>query len=169
MSTDSTTGGPVAALPPGDADTVAARLAAHPFTTGLDAEHVEVLAHLAGETTVPAGGFVFRHGRDADACYLLTAGDVALEVAVPGQGPITIQTLHAGDVLGWSWAWPPRRWHLDAHCRTDVSALVLDAALLREALAAHPELGYLVVMRIGGLLVDRLEHARDQLVSAVTS
>ena len=160
---------PAPLLASGDLDGLGARLAAHPFARGLSAGHVAALADAAGEVTVPAGAFLLRHGRDADACYLLTAGDVALEVAAHNHPPTTLQTLHAGDVLGWSWLWPPHRWHLDAHCRTDVEAIVLDAAPVRAALAADPELGFAVTHRIGALLVDRLEHARDQLASVVTT
>lgn len=152
----------------GRSDELAARLAAHPFARDLDAAHVEALLELAGEVELAAGEFVFHHGRPAETMYLLTAGDVALEVAVPGHAPIILQSLHEGDVLGWSWLWPPYAWHLDAHCRTAVSAIAIDAVRLREALAADPGMGSVVAMRIGGMLVDRLQHARDQLASAVT-
>ena len=152
----------------GSRDQLAATLAAHPFTTDLDAPHLDALTDLAGLVEVGADRFVFRHGRPADTVYLLIEGDVALEVAAPGRDPVILQTLHAGDVLGWSWLWPPYRWHLDAHCRTDMTAVALDAVGLREALAADPVMGCVVAMRIGGVLVDRLQHARDQLASAVT-
>lgn len=156
-------------LEPGHHDELAARLAAHPFTDGLDASHVDALAELAGEVTLRRGEFVFRHGRPADTLYLLTAGDVALEIGVPGREPLTIQTLHEGDVLGWSWLWPPYEWHLDAHARSDVRALAVDAVALRHQLTTDPVMGCVVAMRVGGVLVDRLRHARDQLASAVTS
>lgn len=156
-------------LEEGSRDRLTATLAAHPFTAGLDAAHLRALADLAGEVTVEAGRFVFRHGRPADTLYLLTAGDVALEVAVPGRDPVILQTLHEGDVLGWSWLWPPYQWHLDAHCRSRVTAIAIDAVGLRDALTADPVMGCVVSMRIGGVLVERLQHARDQLASAVTT
>ena len=37
------------------------------------------------------------------------AGSVAIETEVPGRGAVTVETLHAGDVLGWSWLLPPYR------------------------------------------------------------
>lgn len=154
-------------LDKGSRDELTARLAAHPFTADLDAPHLDTLADLAGLVTVGADRFVFQHGRPADTVYLILAGDVALEVAAPGQDPVILQTLHEGDVLGWSWLWPPYQWHLDAHCRTEMTAIALDAVGLREALAEDPVMGCVVAMRIGGVLVDRLQHARDQLASAV--
>lgn len=153
----------------GNRDALTAVLAAHPFTKDLDAAHLETLADLAGEVTVEADRFVFRHGQPADTVYLVTVGDVALEVTTPGREPVILQTLHEGDVLGWSWLWPPYLWHLDAHCRTAVTAIAIDGVQLRDALSADPVLGCVVSMRIGGVLVDRLQHARDQLASAVTA
>lgn len=153
----------------GSRDALTATIAAHPFTADLDAAHLETLADLAGEVTFGADRFVFRHGQPAETVYLLTGGDVALESLVPGRHPITLQTLHDGDVLGWSWLWPPYLWHLDAHCRSDVTAIAIDAVGLRDALTADPVMGCVVSMRIGAVLVDRLQHARDQLASAVTT
>lgn len=166
---NTTTTGRPAELTSGNSHQLTAVLAAHPFSQGLDAAHLEALAELAGEIELRAGEFVFRCGRTADTLYLLTGGDVALEVAVPGHEPTTLQTLHEGDVLGWSWLWPPYQWHLDAHARTDVKAIAIDGVRLRQALAADPVMGCVVAMRIGAGLVDRLHHARDQLAAARTT
>ena len=153
----------------GSRDELAATLAAHPFTSDLDAPHLELLTDLAGLVTVEADRLVLRHGQPADTVYLLVEGDVALELAGPEQERITLQTLHEGDVLGWSWLWPPYHWHLDARSLTDVRAIALDGIGLREALAADPVLGCVVTMRIGGVLVDRLRHARERLASSLTA
>ena len=45
-------------------------------------------------------------------------GDVALEIVVPGRGPHVVETLHTGEVLGWSWLFPPYRWTFDAQALT---------------------------------------------------
>lgn len=156
-------------LEQGQRDALAAELAAHPFTSGFDAPHVDALCDLAGEVELAEGELVLRHGQPADTLYLLLEGDVALEVGGPGEAPGTLQTLHAGDVLGWSWLWPPYEWHLDARARTHVRAIAIDAVALRHALADDPVLGCVVTMRVGVVLADRLRHARDQLASATAT
>ena len=35
---------------------------------------------------------------------------MALEIYAPQRPPIVVQTLEAGDILGWSWLVPPYRW-----------------------------------------------------------
>ena len=37
-----------------------------------------------------------------------------VEIDVPTRGPITLQTLADGEMLGWSWLFPPYRWQFDA-------------------------------------------------------
>ena len=74
------------------------------------------------------GRTVFKEGGDADACYLIVDGDVALEIVTAAAGAARHQTLHAGEVLGWSWLFPPYRWSFDAQALTEAKAIRFDAA-----------------------------------------
>ncbi len=71
----------------------------------------------------------------------------ALETYFPARGPVTIETLEAGEVLGWSWLFPPYRWHLDARALTTVRATAFDGACLRGKCEADPALGYELMSR----------------------
>ena len=75
---------------------------------------LERLVRCASVLDVPAGAFVFREGGPADGFFLLRGGRVALEQQIPGQGTVQMETLRAGDILGFSWMFPPRAWTLDA-------------------------------------------------------
>ena len=140
-------------------------IADHPFVDGFDAQHIAGLAEISGLVEVPAGQVVFRRNEPAQVFYLITDGDVALEIEQPGQGPLVLETLHAGDALGWSWLFPPRRWFLDAHVTSDLTAVAVDAEQLRAVLDDDPEFGRDVILRVASLVVDRLQHARSQLAS----
>ena len=39
---------------------------------------------------------------------------------------MTIETIEAGEVLGWSWLFPPYRWHFDARALAPVRATAFD-------------------------------------------
>ena len=54
-----------------------------------------------------AAQYLFREGDPADVFYVVRHGSVALETFVPARGAVTIETLEAGEVLGWSWLFPP--------------------------------------------------------------
>lgn len=139
-------------------------LAESRFFHGLDERSIETLASLAEEVRFPAGAMLFREGGDADRCLLITGGDVALEIGVPGRGELVIATLHAGEILGWSWLFPPYRWTFDAHALTDVSAVRFGAKGLWEAKTADPVLGHELMNRFAAVLVDRLQATRLQLL-----
>ena len=149
----------------GRPDEIARRIADHPFADGFDAHHVEALAGSGSEIEVAAGRFVFKRGQLAHAFYLITAGDLALEIEQPGQGPLVLETLHTGDALGWSWLFEPYRWQLDAHATSDLRAVALDAARLRDLIDTDPAFGLEVVLRLARHVVGRLHHARSQLAS----
>lgn len=139
-------------------------LADHPFFFGMKPEHLETLAGCASVAEFEQGAEIFREGGDADACYLIVEGDVALEVSLPRRGQHVIQTLHGGEVLGWSWLFPPYHWSFDAQALTPTKTLRFDAAELREKKAEDPALGYELMQRFAEVLVERMQATRLQLL-----
>jgi CRP-like cAMP-binding protein len=95
---------------------------------------------------------------------LLLSGEVQVETTPPGRTPTLLQTIQGGDVLGWSWMIPPHRWAFDARAATEVTAIALDAAKLRDAAEADPRFGYALMKRMFTLVVDRLQATRLQLM-----
>ena len=89
----------------------AARRAAVP---GARARAARADRRLRLERPLRGGQLLFREGDPADTFYLVRHGSVALETFVPARGPVMIETLEAGEVVGWSWLFPPYRWHFDA-------------------------------------------------------
>lgn len=149
----------------------APQLRNHPFLAGMSEAHLARISGccVADVRTFPAGATIFHQGEAADACYLLEAGDVALQVFRPAGGPHTLQTLHGGDVLGWSWLFAPYRWSFDASAVTPVRAIALDAVRLREAKAGDCEFGYELMRRFAQVVVDRLQATRLQLLDVYAS
>ncbi len=143
-----------------------AQLRDHPFLAGLGETHLARLGGCceAAVATFPAGRSIFHEGEDADTCYLLESGDVALQVFRPAGGPHTLETLHGGDVLGWSWLFPPYRWVFDATAVTPVRAIALDALRLRAAKDEDCEFGYELMRRFAQVVVSRLQATRLQLL-----
>jgi CRP-like cAMP-binding protein len=118
----------------------------------------------ATEQHVDAGAQLCREGEPADVFYLITSGLVALEVVVPGRDALLVETLHDGDLLGWSWLYEPKRWQFDARAVEPCRLLVFDGACVRSACAAEPELGYAFMQRFAAVMVERLQATRLQLL-----
>ena len=89
---------------------------------------------------------------------------MAVEVFVPNKGPVTIETIEGGEMLGWSWLFPPYKARFDARALNAVRALSLDGACLRTKCEKDPTLGYELTKRFTRLVVSRLEATRMQLL-----
>lgn len=138
-------------------------VAGHGFFRGLD-RWFPLLTGCASNVRCDADRWLFREGEPADRFYLIREGRVALEIGTPDRGAIVIQTLGPEDVLGWSWLFPPYRWHFDARALEPVLVLALDGVCLRGKCEDDHELGYELMRRFSHVLVDRLQATRLQLL-----
>jgi CRP-like cAMP-binding protein len=139
-------------------------LAEHPFFAGLDKEYLAIIAGCAKNVTFKAGESIFREGQPADWFYLIRAGHVALDITAPPRGRVTVQTLEAGEVLGWSWLFPPYKWHFGATALEDTRALAMDGKCLRGKCDTDPRMGYELMKRFARVMLERLQGARVQLL-----
>ena len=139
-------------------------LAQHPFFAGMTPPHLQWLAGCASNVRFEAGTYLFREGDASQHFYAIRRGQVALEIMAPGFEPITIETLEAGDVLGWSWLLPPHTKQFDAPAVEDTVALAFDAPCLRAKCEQDAQLGYELLKRFARLIGQRLQATRLQLL-----
>jgi CRP/FNR family transcriptional regulator, cyclic AMP receptor protein len=124
----------------------------------------DLIADTARPAVFGAGAVLFSTGDPATGCWLIEAGQVALGTDVPGRGLVIIQTLGPGDVLGWSWLVPPRRWHYTAAASTDIAAIEIDTERLLALAAADPALGYPLSQGFIEIVLTRLQNTRSRLL-----
>jgi CRP/FNR family cyclic AMP-dependent transcriptional regulator len=136
----------------------------HPIVTGLSPEHVSLIVGCASNVVFKAGEFLFREGDDANQFYVIRQGKIVIETYVPHMGPIAIQTRVAGEVTGWSWMVKPYKWHFDARAIELTRAIALDGKCLREKCEKDHDLGYALMKKFSGLIAQRLEATRLQLL-----
>jgi len=141
-------------------------IAAHPFAKGLSHAIVEKIADFAMEAEFSAEETIFREGDPANRFYLILEGTVALDSFVEGRGVVELQKIGAGDVLGWSWLFPPYYWHFDARAVTPVKAIFLYGTPLRERCEEDHDLGYELLKRTSAIVVNRLQTTRRKLLEA---
>ena len=130
---------------------------------GLEREQLEVIAGCGRNEHVAGGTMLFRQGDPAERFYLIRRGTVALEVQAPGRR-LTIETLDAGDAVGWSWLFAPYRWQLDARALEACELIGFDGVCLRGKCETDHDLGYELMRRFAENLVDRLQATRLQLL-----
>jgi hypothetical protein len=129
-------------------------LAFQPLLRELDAEELQTISECAHIVSFKAGQHF----------YIIMSGKVALQVYGPGRGPITIETIDDGDILGWSWLFPPYRWHFDAQALTATQAISFNAMCLRGKCELDHSLGYKLVKVFSHLIMERLQATRLRLL-----
>lgn len=134
------------------------------FFAGLEPAHLALIAGCARNVVFPPGTFLFREGEPADAFYLIRSGQVVLEIAAPGRDAISVQTLGAGDLAGFSWLIDTHLWHFDGRAAERVHAVEVDGACLRAKCTDDPRLGFDLMGRFASLASRRLQAARLQLL-----
>ena len=146
-------------------ETLRGLLVAHPFFSDFPKAYLELVVGCASNMRFGAGEFIFREGEEANQFYLLREGKVALQILSERRGPLNIQTLSGGDILGWSWLFPPYRWKFSARTIDPTRAFAMDGQCLREKAERDHDLGYELLKRFSRVFETRLETVRLQLAN----
>lgn len=136
----------------------------HPFWEGLNPHYFHILNECADFVKFGEEQPIFRAGVEAEHFYLICSGQVALETFVPGRGAITIEMLGPGEALGWSWLFPPYRWHFSARSVELTETIAFGANELRKYAEENHDFGYELTTRVGRIILQRLQATRLQLV-----
>ena len=144
--------------------TLATTIASHPFFSGLAPEYLQLVTGCAKNVRFEEGDFLFREGEKAEEFYLIRQGRVSLGISVPGRGLIPFQTVGDDDVLGWSWLFEPYGWLYHAKALEPVRALAFDGICLRNKCEEDHDFGYDFMKRFAGIMTERLQATRLQLL-----
>jgi CRP-like cAMP-binding protein len=134
----------------------------HPFVDDFRPEHIERLRTLAREVSFDCDQTIFREGDDCHDFYLIVAGRVALEMQEPDY-VLRVQTLSAGDELGWSAILMGRGKYFQARALEPVEALAFDGPQLFDACREDRAFGFALMFRMLGVVSERLQATRLQL------
>jgi CRP/FNR family transcriptional regulator, cyclic AMP receptor protein len=141
-----------------------ADVAAHPFFIGMSPHHIHLLADCAMRSHFEAGHVIFREGETANRFYLIERGKVTLESSTLGE-PIRIEEIGGGDLLGWSWLFPPYAWHFTARALEHTGAIFFYGTVLREYCQKDNALGFELFKRMSAVMLRRLQAARQKLLN----
>jgi CRP/FNR family transcriptional regulator, cyclic AMP receptor protein len=137
----------------------------HPFLVGLTQQQLEVLIRNALRVRFEQDETIFREGDPANRFYLIESGKVSLETHVKDGPDLHVQTLGSGEVLGWSWLFPPYYWQFDARAVEATRAIFFYGTRLREQCEQDHELGYELLKRMAAIVISRLQAARKELIA----
>lgn len=140
----------------------------HPFLEAFEPRDVARLARLATDVRYDRGAVIFREGDDCKQFHLIVSGRVGLEMTVLGR-KVLIQTLNSGDELGWSAMLMSEGRHFQARALGPVHLLSFDSGDLLKACEAEPRFGLAFMWRLVGVVSQRLQATRLQLLDIYAS
>ncbi len=135
----------------------------HPFVAGFEPRHVEKLATLATEERFDRDQILFREGDDWPKFCLIVSGLVALELGAPGT-TFRVQTLFAGDEMGWSALLMGKGKQFQARTLERVDVLAFEGAELLAACREDTQFGFIFMQHLLGVVSERLQATRVQLL-----
>jgi len=147
-----------------ESKTLREMIAEHVFFRDLAPQHIEVLAEAAMHKDFKAGEIIFKEGDPANRFYIIRSGEVELLSEGHQGSAVPVQRIGAGDVLGWSWLFPPYYWHFAARAATDTKAIFFYGTWLRESCERDHDFGFAMLKRMSAIVINRLQAARKRLV-----
>ena len=146
-------------------ESMATRAALHPFLIGMNRKQLALLTDCAIGVQFKKGQVIFREGEVANRFYLIETGQITLESSGGLGDPLVIDTINAGDLLGWSWMFPPHTWHFTARAVAPTTAIFFYGTILREYCERDPILGYELLKRMAVVMTRRMQAARNKMVA----
>jgi CRP-like cAMP-binding protein len=146
-------------------ESISIRVALHPFLAGMNPTQLALLSDCAIAVHFKKGQTILREGEMANRFYLIESGKVVLESVERSGNPLIIETIGAGDLLGWSWMFPPYAWNFTARATEPTNAIFFYGTILREYCERDPSLGYELFKRMAPVILRRLQAARKKMLS----
>jgi CRP/FNR family cyclic AMP-dependent transcriptional regulator len=146
-------------------ESMSVRVALHPFLAGMNPTQLTLLTDCAIAVHFKKGQIVLREGDPANRFYLIESGKVVLDSDEKSGGSFVIETIGAGDLLGWSWMFPPYVWSFTARAAEPTEAIFFYGTILREYCERNPSLGYELFKRMAPVMLRRLQAARQRMLS----
>ncbi|MHB1504749.1 MAG: cyclic nucleotide-binding domain-containing protein [Acidimicrobiales bacterium] len=109
------------------------------------------------------GHLIAAEGEPATTLHLVTEGRARIETHDPARGPLVVETVGPGHLIGWSWMFPPYRWQFDVRAMEPVTTIAADAACLRSRAEADPRFGYELMLGLTSVMLSRLQGTRLRL------
>jgi len=135
-----------------------------PLVVEIGEKYIDLITQNASIVRFNPGETIVQAGDDADRFFLIRHGEVAIETYAPERGPIVVQTIGEGEMIGWSWFLPPYKWHFDARAVQLTRAISVLAQPIRDLCEEDNELGYRVNRYISQIIGQRMEATRMQLL-----
>jgi CRP/FNR family cyclic AMP-dependent transcriptional regulator len=129
------------------------------------------LAINSHEVSFKKGEWLFREGDQAEALYIVLSGSVDIRLAIDAtrQEFADVDTLVAGDIIGWSALVEPFIYRMGAVALSDTRLAYIDGEALAQVIDTYPETSCKLMRQVTRIIGDRLDALRVRFVSMITA
>jgi len=135
------------------------------FFRDMDPKHLKFLSQHMTQDAFKPNEYILKESEQATKFYLILKGKVSIEMLSPEGKPFSIQTLTTGDIVGWSWMFPPYQYQFSARALEATDMLVIDGEILKKKSKNDNEFGYEFLKRLVNIFVQRLQATRQHLIA----
>ena len=131
----------------------------HPFFADLPPDDMTLITGCASLRVAKRGTHLAHEGMPANNFFIIRKGKLRVEHPAPTGPSHVVQTLGPGQVVGWSWLFPPHIWAFDVVALEDTHLVALDGTCLRGKCEKNHSLGYRLMKKFANVLRQRLRAA----------
>ena len=141
------------------------RVALHPFLAGMNRSQLALLTDCAMAVQFEKGPDNFPRRRNGESLLLDRNRKNSTRIEQRTSEPGDHRYDRRGDLLGWSWMFPPYTWRLTARAVEPTSAIFFYGTILREYCERDCSLGYELFKRMAPVMIKRMQAARRKMVA----
>lgn len=134
------------------------------FASVLSTDEIGQISPLTQAVMFRPNEIIAEEGTPAESLFVIEKGRVSIEIHASPWGIRPMATLGAGEVFGWSWAFPPFVWHFDCRATTETYVLEIDGFKLRSLMEDNPKIGFAIMKQLAQIFTERLKATRLQLM-----
>jgi len=130
---------------------------------GISFEVMNEIANISVEEVYNKGATIFNQGERAENLYILKGG--TLNLMVKNGGSLVFSLSAPGEVFGWSSLFESGRYTASGICGTELKVVKIERKKLFKIFKHHPEVGFIVIRRVAGVIAKRLKNAYRDFLS----
>ncbi len=154
--------------------------------SGVQSEKLLEIASNCSLMETKVNDVIFRQGDEARDFYGLIEGEVELSLVFKEEflrldiryeesivakreiieKPIVVETIHPGEIFGWSSVVTDGIWTAGARCSRAGRIFAVPAKIFKSILDKDRVLGYAVMQNLNEVVSNRLQHRTDKLIEA---
>lgn len=143
-----------------------------PFFKGLDDAELEKVASISGRRSYAMGDLCQAEGQSANRVHIIVQGRVGTIIHIPNiayiSSEIILDTLHDGDVFGWSSLIQGTPWST-LRVLEPTEVIHIEAGDLLNLCESHSHIGFIVMRNLSALVASRLRRNRVSTLNAIVA